>query len=113
MEHRGDVRWIQRSGPLSAVGGVLLRSTIFCFLAVQPASAFFEGVDLDRDYDIVYEASDAGARTITGVRLVGVVKFGSAEFLIISHQPASRVDAVKGYLSIESVRSILPEDTFE
>ena len=112
MKSAKHVLSIPRSDLLHRLGGVVLIAAGLVS-AANPAWAFFEGVDLDRDYDVVYEASNAEARTVTGVRLVGVVKIGTREFIAVSRQPGSRVDAVKGYLSIESVRAILPEGTFE
>lgn len=112
MKSAKHVLSIPRGELLHGLVGVLLIAAGLLATA-QPARASFEGVDLGRDYDIVYEASDAEVRAVTGVRLVGVVKIGSQEFLAISRQPSSRVDAVKGYLNVDSIRSILPEDTFE
>ena len=68
-------------------------------------------VDPGQSYEIVYEASDAQAKVISNARVIGVITIGGREFLVIAPPSAVSTD-VRGYLSMESVRSILPPGSF-
>jgi hypothetical protein len=74
------------------------------------AAAAISGVDEAVYYEIVYNTGANQASTIKRARVLDVLRIGEREFLVL--ESPSTNNPLKGFVSLEDVRSILPPGSF-
>ena len=90
-------RWILAAGIAWLAGG-------------QMAAAAVNGIDESVYYEVVYSTSNQSEATIKRAKVVDVLRIGEREFLVL--ESPSTNNPLKGLVSLEAVRSILPPGSF-
>lgn len=74
------------------------------------AAAAVNGIDEAIYYEVVYNTGTQTAATIKRAKVLDVLRIGEREFLVL--ESPSTNNPLKGLVSLEAVRSILPPGSF-
>ena len=77
--------------------GLLMVSSPLVWAAV-------EGLDPEAEYQVTYQTGSTSAQTLGPAKITDIVELGSKRFLVVYLSGYK----TKGYVDLESVRSILP-----